>query len=377
MIKEYLRKYIGNVPGWRTKKKYLVIESDDWGSIRMPTSKDRSELLKKGVIDEKNRYNRYDTLANKDDLEDLFNVLARYKDRDGNPAVMTPVTISGNPDFDRIKSDNFNNYYVESFPITLDKYYGEGNGILETWKEGFNNGVFKPQFHGREHLNVAEWMRSLQNEDKTNRIAFEHGLWGLSLGKGDNSKISSFQAAFDLYDPADLKVHEQSIKEGLQMFESIFGYKATFFVPPNGPFNNSLEKTAANNGIRYMSKSKIQQEPVGYGKTQNVYHRLGQINDIGQIYMTRNCIFEPSEEGKEWVNSCLSDIKIAFQMRKPAIISTHRVNYIGTLEKENRERGLRQLDQLLLEVVKNWPDVEFITSDQLGDIITDDLGVEW
>jgi hypothetical protein len=85
--------------------------------------------------------------------------------------------------------------------------------------------------------------------------------------------------------------------------------------------------------------------------------------------LTRNCIFEPSEEGKDWVDSCIRDIKIAFRMRKPAVISTHRVNYIGALEENNRARGLKQLDELLGAVTKRWPDVEFITSDQLGDII--------
>jgi hypothetical protein len=218
-------------------------------------------------------------------------------------------------------------------------------------------------------LNVAEWVRSLQNSDETNRLAFDHGFWGLRLGKDDRSRISSFQAAFDLYDPEDLQVHEQSIKEGLQMFESIFGYKATFFVPPNGPFNNSLEKTAAECDIRYMSKAKLQIEPLGEGKTRTIYHKPGSRNEHGQITLTRNCVFEPSEEGKDWVDSCLSDIKIAFRMHKPAVISTHRVNYIGALDENNRTRGLKQLDELLSAVTKNWPDVEFITSDQLGDII--------
>jgi hypothetical protein len=45
------------------------------------------------------------------------------------------------------------------------------------------------------------------------------------------------------------------------------------------------------------------------------------------------------------------------------------VNYIGALDENNRTRGLKQLDELLSAVTKNWPDVEFITSDQLGDII--------
>jgi hypothetical protein len=364
-----LKRHISNLPGWRTNRKLLVIESDDWGSIRMPTSKDREQLLQKGVIDKTNRYNRYDTLAKAEDLEELYEVLKRYKDRDGNPAVMTPVTISGNPDFKKIKADNFEKYYVEPFPKTLERYYGRGNDIMKTWRQGLDAGVFKPQFHGREHLNVAEWMRSLQNSDETNLVAFDHGFWGLRLGDGDGSRISSFQAAFDLYEPDDLLIHEQSIKEGLQMFESIFGFNATFFVPPNGPFNNSLEKTAYEYGIKYISKAKRQIEPLGWGKTRTVYHTPGKQNEHGQFILTRNCVFEPSEEGKDWVLSCLSDIKIAFRMRKPAVVSTHRVNFIGALEEENRIRGLKQLDSLLAGITKSWPDVEFITSDQLGDII--------
>jgi len=29
-----LHRYIANIPGWRTNRKIIVIESDDWGSIR-------------------------------------------------------------------------------------------------------------------------------------------------------------------------------------------------------------------------------------------------------------------------------------------------------------------------------------------------------
>jgi len=74
-------------------------------------------------------------------------------------------------------------------------------------------------------------------------------------------------------------------------------------------------------------------------------------------------------KGKDWVNSCLNDIDMAFRWNKPAIISSHRVNYIGALDPGNRENGLSQLKQLLKEVVSRWPDVEFMTSAELGDLI--------
>lgn len=365
-----IRRYISNIPGWRTNRKLLVIESDDWGSIRMRSRKDKEHLIQKGVVDGFNRYNWYDTLATKEDLSYLYEVLSRFKDRHGNPAVFTPVTITGNPDFERIKNDNFEKYYIEPFTKTLERYYGDHHGIMETWKQGMNAGIFRPQFHGREHLNVAEWMRALKNGDKVTHTAFDHGIWGFHLRKSNVKTIRSFQAAFDLYDLDDLEVHAEAIREGLELFDSIFGYKASFFVPPNGQFNNSLEKVAAECGIQYMSKAKRQIEPLGDGKTQTVYNKLGNRNEYNQITLTRNCVFEPSEEGKDWVDSCLNDVKVAFRMRKPAVISTHRVNFIGILDEENRSRGLKQLDQLLSAVTKQWPDVEFITSNQLGDIIT-------
>jgi hypothetical protein len=122
-----------------------------------------------------------------------------------------------------------------------------------------------------------------------------------------------------------------------------------------------------------MSTSKIQQEPMGEGKTRMVYHYIGQKNRLGQIYLTRNCFFEPSQPGRDWVDSCLNDIRIAFRCRKPAVISSHRVNYIGALDPKNRESGLRQLSALLKSILQQWPDVEFMTSDELGQFISNPL----
>ncbi len=63
-------------------------------------------------------------------------------------------------------------------------------------------------------------------------------------------------------------------------------------------------------------------------------------NSDGLRYLTRNSFFEPSQAGSDWVNNCLNDIANAFKWNKPAVISSHRVNYIGSLFPENRENGL-------------------------------------
>jgi hypothetical protein len=65
----------------------------------------------------------------------------------------------------------------------------------------------------------------------------------------------------------------------------------------------------------------------------------------------------------------ISEIELAFKYKKPAVISSHRVNYIGSLVQENREHSNKKLKSLLDKIINTWPDVEFISSSNLGQII--------
>jgi len=365
------KKNISNLPGWITNRKIVVFESDDWGSIRMPSCEVYKKLENAGLdlrSRDAERYNLYDSLASKTDLEELFNILMSFKDSRGNYPVFTAVTVVANPDFEKIKKADFKEYYFEPFTETLKSYKGCENSF-DLWKKGIEEKLFIPQMHGREHLNVLMWLRALRNGDKNTIIAFNEGMWGFVPDHNTLPGIY-FQQAFLPDNPAEIELHKKVIIDGLNLFEKIFGFRAKYFVPPNGLFNNSLNKTLLENGIKYRSSSKIQKEPLGNGKYRKVIHWLGQKDRNGIRYITRNCVFEPSQPGRDWIDSCLNDIKIAFRWHKPAIISTHRVNYIGALRLENRDRGLRQLNLLFTEITKRWPDIEFMTTPELGKIIS-------
>jgi len=45
------------------------------------------------------------------------------------------------------------------------------------------------------------------------------------------------------------------------------------------------------------------------------------------------------------------------------------MNYIGSIDPANRSRNLKLLSVLLNEIVKKWPDVEFLNSQQLSDLV--------
>lgn len=371
--KSKLRVHASNIPGWRTKRHIVVIESDDWGSIRMSSVENFERMLKAGMREDRNHYNTYDALESNADLEGLYDVLLKFKDSTGRHPVMTGVNVVANPVFDKIKENGFTEYVYEPYTETC-KRYDNHDRVYELWKKGIEERLFVPIFHGREHLNVQRWLRALREGNKSTLLAFDCGVTGIYNGINEEP-IPKFQAAFDLDTMEDLPYMKEVLSTGLALFEKLYGYRAKYFVPTNGPFNNTLEKDLLDAGIQYVNTGKKQREPLGNGQYKVNTRFLGDKNELGQIYLTRNCFFEPSASGDEvpenydWLNYCLKEIEIAFRWHKPATISSHRVNYIGYLHPENRERGLKALSQLLGEIIKRWPDVEFMTSVELGDLI--------
>ena len=331
----------------------------------MPSKEALNNMIKGGIETGHNRYNNFDSLESNDDLENLLEVISGYKDKKNNNPVFTALCIVANPDFEKIREDDFEKYYYEPVTETL-QHYPRHNRVLDLWREGSAQRLFVPQFHGREHLNVQRWLRDLKMGNKHTLLGFQNRLWGI------NSQLipEGYLAAFDLDKPTDLGYMKSVIEEGLDLFKKIMRYKARYFVAPNGPFNLDLEKVLYDNGIQFITLNKKHKEPLGNKKYKTHYHFPGKKNTYGQIYLSRNVEFEPSVEGIDWVNKCLKDTEIAFRMRKPAVISTHRVNYTGSLDQKNRDRGLKQLSELLDRILKTWPEVEFLTSVELGNLVS-------
>lgn len=368
-----IKNNISNLPGWSTNRKIIVIESDDWGSIRMPSRSVYNKLLDAGLNlngGDGLRYSLYDSLEAQSDLELLFEVLDSCRDFNNASAVFTAISVVANPDFEKIRESDYQEYYYEPFTETLKKYNSR-EITYELWKEGISNHIFIPQFHGREHLNVPAWMRALRENDYETKLAFNMGMWSF-VPKSSNLNGIEYEAAFQMSEVSDLEIHKKILMDGLNLFEEVFGYKAEYFVPPNGHINNKLNLICWEKGIKYRSVSKIQKEVVGYGQTRKKIHWLGQKETNGIRYITRNCFFEPSQQGIDWIDSCLNGIKTAFRWNKPAIISTHRVNYIGIHDPLNRGNGLKELKQLLKTIKRYWGNVEFLTTDQLGSLINNE-----
>ena len=133
-----------------------------------------------------------------------------------------------------------------------------------------------------------------------------------------------------------------------------------------------MEPVMKECGIEYLQGLAFQQIPVEDEPLKCItkYHYLGQRNKLGQTYLVRNAFFEPYKgDAIDWTAECLNRVSIAFKCRKPAIISTHRLNFIGSLDMSYRDKNLEKFKALLISIKKNWPAVEFMSSDELGQLI--------
>lgn len=339
----------------------------------MPSAEVYNKCLDAGYPVDKVSYDRYDSLLSQGDLELLFDLLTKYKDKNGNHPVITANCVVANPDFERIRKDNFERYHYELIPETFKRYPAHANNFA-LWKEGIQKKIFLPQFHAREHLNVSLFMRYLQEGNREVHFGFENGMPGMILD-GPRGTGNYFVEASHYESESDKKDKLNIFLEGLDLFEGLFSYRSESIIPPNYTWSHDFDAAVLNKGVRIFQGLRKMKEPVpGAG---NIYHSsfVGKRNSLGQIYLVRNALFEPSMFNlgvRNHVDRCLKEMSIAFLFNKPAIITSHRINYSGFIDQGNRDRNLKLLNELLSKSLKRWPGIEFMTSDQLGLLINND-----
>jgi hypothetical protein len=361
-----------NLSGKTTTRKIVVFESDDWGSIRMPSVETYNKLKKAGLEVDKSPYCLYDSLCSAQDMYTLYTVLQNHKDSMGNFPIITANAVVANPDFDKIKASDYQIYTYETIDETFNSYF-PNEKPLEIWSQGISQKLFFPQFHGREHVNVSLWLEKLQQNDIFFLTAFEEKCWGLS-NDVYLPGTKSVQATFDYNLPEELNFIKESVEDGLKLFKKIFGYQSKSFIPNNYIWPSELNLTLMQNGVEIMQGMKYQLLPKLHGekKRKKIRRYNGQIigTKPGLLQTVRNVQFEPSlmhpTKKNVAVSNCLKQIQTAFFWKKPAVISTHRINFCGTLSKQNRISNLFLFNELLCEIIKKWPEVEFMTTIELA-----------
>lgn len=370
-IKEKLILNAKNSIGWKTNRKIVVFSVDDYGNVRVNSKEARTKMDEAGMKIY-SRFDILDTLETKQDLEQLYEVLASVKDKNNRSAVFTPFALPCNIDFEKMEAEDFKQFRFEMLPETYKKLAIEQpeayDGAWDLWQTGIAKGYLKPQFHGREHLNLHIFNDKLKKRDAELLTALKNKSY-TSISDDDYPSMSS-TAAFDFWDVKENETLAPMIAEGLQLFEKVYGYKSNYCTPPVYNIHHSLFKTLQENGIRFIDLGLIRKEHQGFNQYKTSFNYTGKSNN-GLSTIVRNIVFEPTEDrGIDWVAFTMKQIETAFRWNRPAVISSHRVNFCGHIDPKNREKGLEALKNLVQEIVKKWPDVEFMSADEMAETLS-------
>lgn len=361
-----------NIIGPKTNRKIIVFSVDDYGNVRLHSKEARANLDAAGMKIY-SRFDSLDTLETRQDLEELYKVLDSVKDKNGKPAIFTPFALPCNIDFERIAAEDYSQYRCELLPETYRKLAIEDpkayDGAWELWQQGIAKGFMKPQFHGREHLNLIIFEDKLKKRDPELLTALKNKSF-TSISDEDYPTMYA-TAAFDFWEVSENQNFVPVIEDGLKQFEKVYGYKSNYFTPPVFNVHHSLYPTLKAKGVDYIDLALVRKEHQGHGQYKTEFNFTGKKTKDGLSVIVRNIVFEPTEDrGIDWVTFTIKQIEEAFRWNKPAFISSHRVNFCGHIDEKNREKGLAVLKELLLQIVAKWPEAEFLSADEAAAIIT-------
>ena len=351
----------------------LVIESDDWGAVRVPSKSALKAYLDKFPDAELDQYQLFDTLDSADDVEMLQDVLCRHRGMNNCSPIATLNFAMANPLFENNNEVLGQNFLWEPVTETYRRVYGSRKTSVDVISSQGINGVLRPQLHGREHLNVTAWRRGISEQSRL-RFAYKLQMPGLNGGR---------YCAIDALNRANTEIdHSKYLSDAQELFMTTFGFASKSFIPPCYVISSSEEKFLPSLGIRCLQTKMRTNRSNQSGKLFGVPTIIGHSKKSHLSKSVRNCQFEPSMwmlrgvSSEECVARGLRYIADAFKAHQPAVVCSHRVNYVGGIDKDNRAKCLGCLDVLLGQVVKEWPEVRFMSSDQLGELMWEESYAE-
>jgi len=345
------------VAGFHFDRPLVLLQSDDWGRVGL-RDQEGLELLRSAGLNLGERPYDFYTLETTEDLATLSALLLRHRDSSGHAACIGLNFALANLDFARMSADSFQQIHVIPLAEGLPKGWFRP-GLLDAYRKGVGEGVFRPALHGTTHFCRSAVERHLANGGE--RANLLRKLWqagtpyihwrmpwiGYEYWDPELSEDQRFLAADE-----QRKLIGQTVGFFIKMFSTLPrsacapGYRA----------NDDTHRAWAQHGIRVAQNGPGAPVPVHFDRH-------------GILHITRTVEFEPATDSAFSVEACLNQAEACFERRIPAIVSLHSINFHSAL-RDLRSRTLQLFDEFLSVLEAKHSDLLYLHDEDLHELVT-------
>lgn len=311
----------------------VIIESDDWG----PGPEEHAKAL-----------------------EALAALLKQYRDQAGRSPVMTLGVILAVPDARRTRNGDPG---LDYHRVELDD--PRCTRVLDAMRNGVRDGVFTTQLHGLEHY----WPPALM---KAAAISGSIREWlGAHEFPATEQLPSALQSrwidgAESPAAPLADSAVTSALAEEVRVFTRIFSRPPAVYVPTTFIWTEAVERAAANCGIRVLVTPGVRNTrrgKKGVPVPDGTRHINGGHTASGLVTVVRDIYFEPAIG--HTVVGTMDRIVGHTRLGRPALLETHRANFVGPAATQND--SLRKLAELFDQLRARLPETRFMSTEELAE----------
>lgn len=308
---------------WR-RLKAAVIESDDWGLCAWSADAHAHRVLADTPVYRHPSGRRYggSTLESAADLAALRGILESVPDAGDIAPVLQANTVMASPDYDRMSPPLFD---VESLPLA-DFPNGPSRwrrpGLDHALRETIDAGVWWPELHGLHHLPETAWLHALRRGEPDARRAFEQ----------QSMLCAAVENGGEYGGAEPLELRRRNLTLAVEKFRALFGRAPGSFCPPDYHWDAALDRDAEVLGLltfQGVAESAGARAP----RFRRLFHRYRWPHFEGRRFaLPPRIAFEPlSADGPSetlGVERTWRAVQEAWSRGQPAVISTHRMNFV-------------------------------------------------
>jgi hypothetical protein len=341
--------------GYHFDRPLLLFQSDDWGRIGIPDQAAVQTLRSAGLSLGDNPYDSYG-LESAEDLSALRTVLARHKDATGRTPSIGMNFIVHNLNFAPMEADDFRRIHLLPLSDGLPRGWARP-GLLESYREGIAEGLFRPALHGSTHFcrSAVESVIAEANERADLlRTLWQSGTpyiyWRMPWIGYEYWNPNLAQGTF-------LSRQEQNelIGASVGAFAKLFSTLPTSACAPGYRADANTHSVWAQYGVRVAQNGPGALRPPHFG-------------DKELLHTYRTVEFEPAVDHGFSLENCVTQAESCFEKGIPAIVSMHSINLHSSL-KDFRTATLRALDAFLSTVSARHKNLLYLDDENLYELV--------